>query len=95
MDFGSLLWNLIIGLIVGVLARFLMPGREAFPSGPLGWILTALLGIAGAFLGSWIARTFWAGEGYVVGWVMSIIGAIVLLIIVRLIFGRGGTTTAT
>jgi uncharacterized membrane protein YeaQ/YmgE (transglycosylase-associated protein family) len=88
----TIIWQLIIGLIVGVIARFLMPGKEALPAGILGWLLTALLGIAGAFLGGWIARTFWAGEGYVVGWVMSIVGAILLLIVVRLIFGRGGTT---
>ena len=88
---GSIIWQLIIGLIVGILARFLLPGKEAFPSGPLGWLLTALLGVAGALLGAFIARTLWAGENYVVGWVMSIVGAILLLLIVRLIFGRGGT----
>lgn len=88
---GSIIWQLIIGLIVGILARFLLPGKEAFPAGPLGWILTALLGVAGAFLGAFIARSLWAGENYVVGWVMSIVGAILLLLIVRLIFGRGGS----
>jgi len=88
----TIIWQLIIGLIVGVIARFLMPGKENLPAGILGWILTALIGIAGAFIGGFIARTFWAGEGYVVGWVMSIVGAILLLIVVRLIFGRGGST---
>ena len=88
MTMGGIIWQLIIGLIVGILARFLLPGREAFPAGPLGWILTALLGIAGAFVGGFIARTLWAGDNYVVGWIMSIVGAIVLLLIVRLIFGR-------
>ena len=86
---GGIIWQLIIGLIVGILARFLLPGREAFPAGPLGWILTALLGVAGAFVGAFIAKTLWAGDNYVVGWIMSIVGAIVLLLIVRLIFGRG------
>ena len=47
----GLIGQLIGGLIVGVLARLLLPGREAFPEGPLGWLLTAVLGIAGAFLG--------------------------------------------
>lgn len=89
-----LIGQLIVGLIVGVIARLLLPGREAFPAGALGWLLTAILGIAGAFLGGWIARSLWAGENYTAGWIMSIIGAIVLLLIVRLIFGRGGTTTA-
>lgn len=83
----DLIGQLIGGLIVGVLARLLMPGKEAFPDGPLGWLLTALLGIGGAFLGGFIARSLWAGEGYAVGWIMSILGAILLLVIVRLIFG--------
>ncbi|MBA3770585.1 MAG: GlsB/YeaQ/YmgE family stress response membrane protein, partial [Blastocatellia bacterium] len=69
------------------------PGREAFPEGALGWVLTALLGIAGAFLGSVIARTLWAGDNYAVGWIMSILGAILLLLVVRLIFGRGNATS--
>ena len=83
------LWQLLIGLIVGVIARFLMPGKEAFPAGIIGWLLTALLGIAGAFVGSFIAKALWAGESYAVGWVMSIVGALLLLIVYRLIFGRG------
>ncbi|MER3430725.1 MAG: GlsB/YeaQ/YmgE family stress response membrane protein [Blastocatellia bacterium] len=84
--------QLIVGLIVGILARLLLPGKEAFPDGPLGWLLTALLGIAGALLGGFIARSLWAGDSYVAGWIMSIIGAIVLLLIVRLLFGRGNAT---
>ena len=90
----GIIGQLIVGLIVGVIARLLLPGREAFPAGILGWLLTALLGIAGAFVGGFIARSLWAGDNYAVGWIMSIVGAIVLLLIVRLIFGRGGTTTA-
>jgi uncharacterized membrane protein YeaQ/YmgE (transglycosylase-associated protein family) len=85
---------IIGGLIVGVLARLILPGREAFPDGVVGWILTAVLGIAGAAVGGFIARSLWADEGYAAGWIMSIIGAILLLLIVRMIFGRGGTTTA-
>ena len=88
---GSIIWQLIVGLIVGVIARFLLPGREAFPAGALGWFLTALLGVAGAALGAFIASSLWGGENYQVGWVMSILGSIVLLLIVRMIFGRGGT----
>ena len=89
----SIIWQLIVGLIVGVLARLILPGREAFPDGALGWLLTALLGIAGAFVGGMIARALWADSNYTVGWIMSILGAIILLLIVRLIFGRGTTTT--
>jgi len=88
----GIIGQLIGGLIVGVLARLLLPGREAFPDGALGWLLTALLGVAGAFIGGVVARSLWAGENYAAGWIMSIIGAILLLLIVRMIFGRGGTT---
>ena len=90
-----LIGQLIVGLIVGIIARLIMPGREAFPAGALGWLLTAVLGIVGAFLGTWIGGALWGGENYAAGWIMSIVGAIILLVIVRLIFGRGGATTAT
>ena len=82
--------QLIGGLIVGVIARLLMPGKEAFPDGVVGWLLTAVLGIGGAFVGGFIARSLWAGDNYAAGWIMSILGAILLLVIVRMIFGRGG-----
>ena len=88
-----LIGQLIVGLIVGVIARVLLPGREALPAGALGWLLTALLGIAGAFVGGFIAKSMWAGENYTAGWIMSILGAIVLLLLVRLLFGRGGSTS--
>ncbi len=84
--------QLIGGLIVGIIARFLMPGKEAFPSGIVGWILTAVLGIGGAFVGGFIARSLWASENYAAGWIMSILGSLILLFIVRLIFGKGGTS---
>jgi len=89
----NLIWQLIVGLIVGILARFLLPGKEAFPAGPLGWLLTAVLGVAGAFLGTFIGGALWGGENYAAGWIMSILGAIVLLLLVRLIMGRGNTNT--
>lgn len=84
----GVIWQLIVGLIVGVLARLLLPGKEAFPEGALGWLLTAILGILGAWLGGFIASSLWGGAGYTVGWVMSIIGAIILLLLFRLIMGR-------
>ena len=83
----SALGTVIVGLIVGVLARFLLPGRENFPSGVTGILLTILLGIAGAFLGTYIGAMLWGGEGYAAGWIMSIVGSILLLLVVRLIFG--------
>ncbi len=84
----GVIYQLIVGLIVGVLARLLLPGKEAFPDGALGWLLTAILGILGAWLGGFIAGSLWGGANYTVGWVMSILGAIILLVLYRLIMGR-------
>ena len=94
--FRNMLITIIVGLIVGVLARFLLPGRENFPSGILGIILTAVLGIVGALVGTYVGQLlgFNPRDGetvYAAGWIMSILGAIVLLLIVRLLFGRGNT----
>lgn len=83
--------QLIGGLIVGVIARLIMPGKEAFPDGVIGWILTAVLGIAGAFVGGFIATSLWADSNYAAGWIMSIIGALILLFIVRMILGKGSS----
>lgn len=88
----DIIWQLIIGLIVGVLARLILPGKEAFPEGALGWLLTAILGIVGAIIGGFIARAIWADTNYVAGWIMSIIGAILLLLLVRLVMGNRGST---
>lgn len=87
----GIIGQLIGGLIVGIIARLLLPGREALPEGALGWLLTALIGVTGAFVGGFIARSLWAGENYAAGWIMSILGSILLLLIIRMIFGRGGT----
>lgn len=83
--------QLIGGLIVGLIARLLMPGKEALPSGILGWVLTAVLGIAGAFVGGFIASTLWSGNA-AGGWIMSIIGAMILLFLLRLIVGKGSAS---
>lgn len=80
----SILATIIIGLVVGVIAKLLMPGRD-----PGGCIITILLGIAGAFVGTWIGRIFW-GANYAAGWILSIIGAMILLLIYRMIAGRRG-----
>jgi len=89
----DLIGQLIGGLIVGIIARLALPGKEALPDGAVGWILTAVLGIAGAFLGGFVARSLWAGENYAAGWIMSILGAVVLLLLVRLIFGKGASSS--
>lgn len=79
--------TIVIGLVVGLIARFLMPGRD-----PMGFVLTALLGIIGAWLGSWTgARLGMYGEGEPAGFLMSVIGAMVVLFIYRLIVGNRRT----
>ena len=83
----GLIGQLIGGLIVGVLARLILPGKENFPAGALGWLLTALLGIGGALIGGFIASSLWAGNA-AGGWIMSIVGAILLLLVVRMFFGK-------
>ena len=79
---GTILATLIIGLVVGAIAKLLMPGKD-----PGGFIITILLGIAGAFVGTWLGRLFW-GENYAAGWIMSIVGAMLLLLIYRMLAGR-------
>ncbi|RPE77262.1 GlsB/YeaQ/YmgE family stress response membrane protein [Vulcaniibacterium tengchongense] len=72
---GSIVYTIIIGAVIGVLARFFKPGAD-----PMGWILTILLGIAGAWLGSLV----YAGGGFI-GFVISILCAIALLFVYELI----------
>lgn len=77
---------LLVGLIVGVIAKFLMPGRD-----PGGIIVTILLGIAGSFVAYYIGSAFgWYQTGDAAGFIASILGAMLLLFIYRLIAGRRG-----
>jgi uncharacterized membrane protein YeaQ/YmgE (transglycosylase-associated protein family) len=75
---------IIFGLIVGIVAKFLMPGRD-----PGGFIITALLGIAGALLGGYLGRAMgFYREGDPVGFIMAVVGSIILLVLYRLTVGR-------
>lgn len=79
-----MLWTLIVGLIVGAIAKFLMPGRD-----PGGFIITMLLGVAGAFLAHFVGVNLgWYETNEAAGFVASVIGAVVLLAIYRAIVGR-------
>jgi uncharacterized membrane protein YeaQ/YmgE (transglycosylase-associated protein family) len=79
-----LLWMIVVGLIVGVLAKLIMPGHD-----PGGVIVTILLGIGGSILAGLIGRSVgWYREGEPVGFIASVIGAVVILAIYRLIIGR-------
>ena len=76
-----ILWTLVIGLVVGALAKLIMPGKD-----PGGIIMTMLLGIAGSLVGSWVGRLLGLyAESQSAGFFMSLAGAIVLLIVYRLI----------
>ena len=78
-----LLWEAIIGLIVGALAK-LMPGKD-----PGGIIVTMLIGIAGALLAGWLGKVIgWYKEGQSAGFIASLIGALILLGIYRLFKGK-------
>jgi uncharacterized membrane protein YeaQ/YmgE (transglycosylase-associated protein family) len=80
---GILSW-ILFGLVVGVIAKLLMPGRD-----PGGFIITILLGIAGALIGGFAGRAtglYADNEG--AGWLMSILGAIVLLALYRMMVRR-------
>ncbi len=74
----DLIVTIVVGFLVGLIAKFLMPG----PDGG-GFILTTILGIAGAFVGSFVAGAL--GMTGAVGWISSILGAILILAVLRLI----------
>jgi uncharacterized membrane protein YeaQ/YmgE (transglycosylase-associated protein family) len=83
-----MVWEIItmavFGLVVGLIARLLMPGRDS-----MGLIMTSILGIAGSLLGTFIGRTlFGRGPYYQARWLMSILGALVLLFLYRVFFER-------
>ena len=81
----SIIWTIIIGFLAGVVAKFIMPGSNE----PSGFILTTILGIVGAFVASFLGQALgWykAGEG--AGFVGSVVGAIILLVIYGFFAGR-------
>jgi len=80
---GIIAW-ICFGLVVGVIAKLLMPGRD-----PGGFIVTMLLGVAGALVGGFIGRAMgFYGPNQGAGWLMSILGAVVLLFIYRMMVRR-------
>ena len=80
----GLIYTLLIGLIVGAIAKFLMPGKD-----PGGWIITILLGIAGAFVGGWLGQMLGLyAPGDPVGFIVSVLGAMLLLFIYRMVQGK-------
>lgn len=90
---GILTW-IVLGLVAGAIGKLLMPGRD-----PGGWIVTMLLGVAGAFVGGFIGRAIWGSngvDGFNMGSIgLAVLGSVVLLFLYRLFVGRRSTTTYT
>lgn len=82
-------WMVIVGFVVGLVARAVMPGTQS-----LGWILTAVLGIVGSFVAGFIGQAlgfYAAGEG--VGFIGSVIGALIVLFVYGLVTKKSGTSS--
>lgn len=83
----GILWTILIGFIVGLVARFLHPGKDA-----LGFLLTTVLGIAGALVATWIGQALgWYGPGQPASFLGAILGAIILLAIYNRVRGSGSS----
>ncbi len=86
----SILWTLIVGLVVGFIARAVKPGDDK-----LGLVMTAVLGVAGSFLASYAGAALgWYKQGDAAGFIASVVGAIILLLIYGMVKGKtpgGGT----
>jgi uncharacterized membrane protein YeaQ/YmgE (transglycosylase-associated protein family) len=74
----GIIGTIIVGLIVGALARFVLPGEQK-----MGWIMTILLGIGGSLLAGFIGQALgWYAVGQPAGWIASVVGAVLLLVVV-------------
>ena len=81
------IWTLIIGLVAGAIAKFFMPGPD-----PGGIIITMLLGVAGAFLATWLGQTIgWYDAGQGAGLIGAVLGAVIILIAYRMLKRRSAT----
>ena len=84
----GIIMTFLIGLVVGIIAKFLTPGRD-----PGGFIITAIIGIVGSFVATWLGQALgWYQPGQSAGWIASIVGAIVLLVVVGML--RGGSKSS-
>ena len=81
----GILWTIIIGLIAGIIAKFIVPGRNE----PSGFILTAVLGIVGAMLATFLGQAIgWYAPGEGAGLIGAIVGAVIILVIWGMVAGR-------
>ena len=81
----GILWTIIIGFVAGVIAKFIMPGENE----PAGFILTAILGIVGAFVATFLGQALgWYRPGEGAGLIGAVVGAIVVLVVYGMVAGR-------
>ena len=77
MGIMGIIWTIIVGLIVGAIARWIMPGTQT-----MSWIMTSVLGIVGSIVGGFVASVIWKspdGKFHPAGWILSILGALLVL----------------
>ena len=80
----NIIGSIIIGLIVGIIAKMLHPGKD-----PSGWIISILIGLGGSFLAGWLGRMMgWYTDGETAGFIFSVVGAVLLLVIYRMVSVR-------
>ena len=83
---GGFIYMILIGLLIGVVAKFLTPGRD-----PGGCIITIIIGIVGSMIAGWLGRAMgWYAEGEAAGFIASVVGAILLLLAYRMIARKKG-----
>jgi len=81
----GIIWTIIIGLVAGIIAKFIMPGDNE----PKGFIMTIILGIAGAFVATWLGQAIgWYGPNDQAGFIGAIVGAVILLFIWGMVVKR-------
>ena len=86
----GIIFTILIGLVIGVVAKLLMPGKD-----PGGFIITTLLGIAGAFVARFLGQALnWYEAGEPAGFIASVVGAVILLALYRMVMGAQHTRTA-
>ena len=84
----SILWTIIIGFVAGVIAKFIMPGDNE----PSGFILTAILGIVGAFVATFLGQALgWYSANEGAGLIGAVVGAIIVLVVYGMVAGRQRT----
>jgi uncharacterized membrane protein YeaQ/YmgE (transglycosylase-associated protein family) len=85
----SILWMIIIGFVIGLIARAIMPGRD-----PAGFIVTTVLGILGSVIAGFLGQSLgWYNPGEPAGLIASVVGALIVLFIYRAAVGRNSATT--